>query len=162
MPTSFDLTWDSVNCAVNYTLQIALDTGFTNVIIENANLLDENSTISDLALFTNYYWRVGQTDSEDVTHWSDTRTFQTDRTTDKNYLLFPNPTDGVVNIWFENELERGADIRVFNSIGQLMRNYGVTRLGKQYVLNLSNLDRGIYILQFDDGTDKWVERIIVY
>jgi hypothetical protein len=162
MPTSFELTWDSVNCAVDYTLQIASDTGFTNVIIENANLLDEKSTILGLEFFTNYYWRVGQRDSEDVIHWSDTRTFQTDRTNDKNYLLFPNPTDGVVNIWFENELERGADVRVFNSIGQLMRNYGITRLGKQYVLNLSNLDRGIYMLEFDDGTDKWVERIIVY
>jgi hypothetical protein len=43
-----------------------------------------------------------------------------------------------------------------------MRNYGITRLGKQYVLNLSNLDRGIYMLEFDDGTDKWVERIIIF
>ncbi len=50
-------TWLPVDQAANYTIEIATDPGFTN-IIETANLLTTSYQPSELTFNTNYYWRV--------------------------------------------------------------------------------------------------------
>jgi hypothetical protein len=162
MPVSFELSWNEVNCTEGFTIQISTDENFNDLIVDENNLVDLTYTISGLEIFTKYYWRVGQTDSEGVLYWSETRNFETDLQNENDHWIFPNPTDGFLYIWLEQESESSADITVYNGIGQLMRYYNVDRLGKRVELDLSDLDRGVYLLQFDDGNNQWVEKIIVY
>jgi len=162
LPISFELSWNEVNCTEGFTIQIATDSTFNNIVIEEENLMDLTYIVSDLEIFTKYYWRVGQIDTESELYWSAVWNFKTDLENENDHWIFPNPTAGNLNIWLDEETERGADITVYNSIRLLMRYYNIERLGKRVELDLTSLDRGVYLLQFDDGVNKWVKKIIVY
>jgi hypothetical protein len=60
-------------------------------------------------------------------------------------MLFPNPSDGIININFYNtdDLKR---ICVYNSLGQMVGNAAVVKTQKQYRINLSGKPKGIYFI----------------
>ena len=161
LPVSFEMSWQSVNCAQNYTIQIGSDSSFDNILIEESNLIEENYIVTNLEKYTTYYWKIGQMDSEGILHWSDRQTFKTDIENENNHWIFPNPANDVINVWFENELTATATLRIFNSLGQLMDIRETTDNTKQLQLDVRYLDRGMYFLQFDDGSSQWVEKVLV-
>ncbi|MGB0863886.1 MAG: T9SS type A sorting domain-containing protein, partial [Saprospiraceae bacterium] len=162
LSTSFELSWNDVNCAESFAIQIATDSTFEDIVVEATNLIDLTYTAMNLERYTKYYWRVGQIDSEDTLHWSAIQNFQTDIENENDHWIFPNPTTDILNVWLNDESESSAEITIYNSIGQLMWTYSVDRVGKRVQLDLKPLDRGIYMIQFDDGVNKWVEKVVVY
>ncbi|HLT24255.1 MAG TPA: T9SS type A sorting domain-containing protein, partial [Ignavibacteria bacterium] len=53
-----DLTWNGVQYATNYRVQVATDAGFTNLVLNDSTVTDTTETVSGLNTFTQYYWRV--------------------------------------------------------------------------------------------------------
>ncbi|MFK7950606.1 MAG: T9SS type A sorting domain-containing protein, partial [Saprospiraceae bacterium] len=162
MPTSFDLVWETIECAETYWLQISKDSLFGDLAVDEMMLFDTFYTVENLETYQDYYWQVGQEDSEGIFHWSSIWTFQTDRTTDDNHLIFPNPADEFVNIWFENVVPENATIQLFSESGQLIKNYTTTITNKQVQLNVSALSRGVYFIRFVNEELVWTEKIVVY
>jgi len=66
---------------------------------------------------------------------------------ESSFAFYPNPTSGPVN--FEvPQVEKNAEIKVFNQAGQLIEKVNVSsNLGQ---VNLSDRARGIYFVQFND------------
>jgi extracellular elastinolytic metalloproteinase len=58
--TSAVLTWNSVPSAASYTVEVATDAGFTNIIHTNT-VAGTSDTVGGLAILTTYYWRVRAT-----------------------------------------------------------------------------------------------------
>jgi hypothetical protein len=161
LPTSFLVDWEDVLCPSSYRLQVATDSTFDNPEFDISNISESEYLISDLLPYQQYFWRVAQYDSDDQVHWSSIWKFRTDRQDDTDYRLYPVPTKDVLNIWFENDNSNSAEIKIFNSIGQLMKSYAVTRVGKLIQLSLSPLMNGVYFIQYEDATMLWSEKIIV-
>lgn len=63
-----------------------------------------------------------------------------------NFSIFPNPTNSVVNIRWENEMV--SRIRVYNTSGSIVAEFPSVGLDAQ--IDLSNLPRGKYVLSFID------------
>lgn len=161
LPVSFEMSWQSVNCTESYTIQIATDSVFDNIIIEENNLIEAIYIVTNLEKYTSYYWKIGQMDSQGVLHWSNHQSFKTDIENENSHWIFPNPANDVVNIWFEKELTTAATLKIFNSIGQLMGIQETTDKTKQLQLDVRHLDRGMYFMQFDDGNNQWTEKVLV-
>lgn len=70
------LEWTSAECQVDYQLQIATDTLFTNPVVD-IGLQDTTYIPSTLSPNTIYHWRVAKRDTRDSLFWSPFWTFGT-------------------------------------------------------------------------------------
>lgn len=76
--------------------------------------------------------------------------------------IFPNPTTGLLNIWFEkNELSGSVIFRIFNSLGQNLRQIE-SAANLNHTLNLSEMQPGIYLLHINHGDTLTTCKIIRY
>ncbi|MEM7113349.1 MAG: choice-of-anchor B family protein [Chloroflexota bacterium] len=70
------LTWNSVNQATSYDIQIATDAGFSNVV-ESATITTNSYMATGLAGETTYYWRVRAKNGCDTSSYSAADSFTT-------------------------------------------------------------------------------------
>ncbi len=68
-------SWDSIEEAESYTLQISMDSSFSSFVYNESKLTAVSRQISGLTSFTKYYWRVNAENSFGPSVWSDTRSF---------------------------------------------------------------------------------------
>ncbi|TAL70438.1 MAG: T9SS type A sorting domain-containing protein [Bacteroidetes bacterium] len=71
------LRWRRIQFATRYSIQIALDSGFTSIIESDNSVLDTFYTASNLYYNTNYFWRVKCYNYGGETNWSVKRSFTT-------------------------------------------------------------------------------------
>ena len=73
-----------------------------------------------------------------------------------DFDLFPNPTDGIVNLVIGETLQGKAIVEVYNLLGEQMIAKKVSHLqkGETYTLDLSHLVSGLYIIKLstENGT----------
>lgn len=79
-----------------------------------------------------------------------------------NINLFPNPTDGLVNLDIEMYNRDNVKITVINSIGQVVSSVGEENTyGGRYVLDLTAEPNGIYFIEVQAGTEVVTRRIVI-
>lgn len=83
---SWSASTDADGDSITYNLQIATDTGFSN-IVEDINTSTTTRTVT-LDAGTAYYWRVNATDGEDASSYTSTYDFYTEGEGVTNYLPF--------------------------------------------------------------------------
>jgi hypothetical protein len=76
VPAEVLFTWNESVGANSYRIQIALDSGF-NDIVEDESDLPDNEYILLLDYLTEYYWRVNALNEDGPSGWSDMRSFTT-------------------------------------------------------------------------------------
>ncbi len=57
-PVSIQLLWGAAKRADSYRFQVALDASFTNILTDQAGLVDTTYSVSGLLYNTKYYWRA--------------------------------------------------------------------------------------------------------
>lgn len=72
-----NLSWQQVTGATRYNLQVALDAGFTQVVVDQTNILNTHFGIGSLDYETTYFWRVNAQNDEQTSAWSATWNFTT-------------------------------------------------------------------------------------
>ncbi|MBK9056212.1 MAG: hypothetical protein IPL78_36550 [Chloroflexi bacterium] len=83
------LTWNVVSGATSYSLQVATDAGFSNVVIAVSGLAAANYTpTTSLANNTTYYWRVLASNGSGDGAYSTAFSFTTEAMT-MYYLYLP-------------------------------------------------------------------------
>lgn len=96
--------------------------------------------------------------------------FRTDETSSvkdiaesKNQLsIYPNPTDGITNVNFDLAQASKVTMTVFNMVGQkvIAEDFGQMQAGQHAdVLNMSELDPGVYLLNFNVNGESMTKRI---
>jgi len=74
-----------------------------------------------------------------------------------SFLLFPNPTNGILNFLFE---ETGTkSIQVLNNIGQILGNFKVDLI--DFKIDIGNLAKGIYQIRVSDGNETCYRKIVL-
>lgn len=76
-PQNLSLSWNTSADADSYHLQVSEDVNFNSTVFNESELSDTTQLVSDLALNTNYYWRVNATGTGGTSDFSPTRLFTT-------------------------------------------------------------------------------------
>ncbi|MFA5011866.1 MAG: FG-GAP-like repeat-containing protein [Ignavibacteria bacterium] len=95
---NLNFAWKKSAGATNYRIQIASDSLFGNLIINDSTLLGTDSVkyISGLTPFTWYYWRMKSKANNGTSYWSDTWKFKT-LGTPAPVILY-SPENNVINM----------------------------------------------------------------
>lgn len=113
----------------NYTLEIAADAGFDDIIHTDEGVTDTTYKFTDVEDETEYWWRVRAHNEAGAGPFSDARTFEViitnidDTITDlpdhyELYQNYPNPFNPSTNIRFSIPERSHVRIEIYNSIGQ--------------------------------------------
>ena len=74
---------------------------------------------------------------------------------------FPNPATNYIEIT-SNELLKGkSEVRLFNILGELVKNYELTSLNETFKLDIQNVNRGSYILELENNKKFSRHKIVI-
>lgn len=76
-PTALTLSWHRRTEADRYRLQLASDTAFSTLVVDDSTLTDTNRVVTGLQRGVWYYWRVNATNAGGTGAWSDRWEFRT-------------------------------------------------------------------------------------
>ena len=81
-----------------------------------------------------------------------------------SFELFPNPTDGKVNLVIGETLQGKAVVEVYNLLGEQMMAKKVSHLqkGETYTLDLSHLVSGLYIIKMSTENGSCSKKVSVW
>lgn len=156
LPTPPVLMLDSVFISSSYT------TGNQWYLNGNPLLGETNDTVNYVTIGQNGGYTVEYTDGNGCSIFSDASNIiiiydvSIEEETDLHVRLFPNPTNGLLNI----ELEEGVDQMIIVSMsGTVIQIENNLNAGIN-TLDLSSIASGTYVLQFVRGDEVFTRRII--
>ena len=161
MTPTFQIQWEEEICAEEYRLQLSKEEDFSTIFLDFPNITINSYGLLGLINNEKYYWRVGQVDALGEIHWSEIWNFQIDRTDFQTYRVYPNPVRDKLNIWFQEYNTNTANITIYNTAGQLMQTHIIDEAGKQITIDLTGLQRGLYVISYNDGVSSWTEKIVI-
>lgn len=71
----------------------------------------------------------------------------------------PNPFDDFINVEILEVGNGSVEIIILSIVGKVVRNFTFPA-NNRYILNLSDLEKGIYLLKINNGKSACVKRII--
>ena len=116
------LSWSNFAGIKNYTLLIAKDSLFTNIVLEDKSLTLATKQLSGLAQSTQYYWKVNIVDDFGPSYFSNTWKFTTAATSCKDFatVAYAGKTYHTLQVgsqcWLKENLDVGT--RVNGSVTQ--------------------------------------------
>jgi hypothetical protein len=156
------LLWHGSSRAAFYHLQVALDSGFTNIVLDSNNIVDTSYTSTGLSRGTTLYWRVSASNPGGSSAFSAFSSFTTTITSVKDlpglpqaYGLsqnYPNPFNPSTTIQYALPEQARVTLTVFNALGQLVTTLadGMLPAGYHEVsLNAHSLTSGVYFLRLE-------------
>lgn len=91
LPNIFTFTWIKPEVATSYIFQVAADTFFTQLVINDTNVTTNSKNVTTLNKTTKYYWRVAAKNSIGNSPWSQTWSFTTiTEVADRPTLVYPS------------------------------------------------------------------------
>ncbi|MCX6161232.1 MAG: T9SS type A sorting domain-containing protein, partial [Ignavibacteriae bacterium] len=101
---NLSLIWNASQNAVNYHLQVSLNSSFSSFVIEDASLTNTQKIISGLSYSTTYYWRVKAINSGGASPFSSVWSFTTVQYVPSAPLapVLSSPNNGAVSQPIEN------------------------------------------------------------
>ncbi|MCD4735646.1 MAG: T9SS type A sorting domain-containing protein, partial [Bacteroidales bacterium] len=80
---------------------------------------------------------------------------------DKPFVVYPNPTDGIINIDIENSRSKITAVSVNDISGKEVYSIIYSDFQKELILNLQDVGEGIYFVVIETTTGIFTEKIIV-
>ena len=87
-------------------------------------------------------------------------TASTNQVDDFNFKVYPNPVIDMVNLTFESSFENTFKVEIYDTLGRLSFTQNKLSSGNKLSFNISELERGIYILKLYNNDKISVQRII--
>jgi len=173
--TSLKLTWSLISNADSYRLQVAKDSGFTNMIFDDSTLTTNNKTVNNLLLNTSYYWRVSAKNSFGKSDYSNIWSFSTkvtDVSGEQNaipteygfYQNYPNPFNPSTVIKYDLPKEGFVTIKIYNILGKEIKTLvnDFKRAGSYNVtFDAGNLPSGIYFCRIKSNDFSAVRKLLL-
>lgn len=160
-----DFKWDAVADADLYTLQIATDPEFTNIIVNNNKVFNNTKTIFNLPPLTKLYWRVRAENDGGFSPWSDTWNFTTEDPKSINDLanndiqIYPNPANDYLMINLAN-IEGEYTIEIKSIDAKFVATYNNLK-GNTQKINVSILPTGSYLMYISTKSQTRVLKFVI-
>ena len=87
-------------------------------------------------------------------------TASTNETNNFEFEIYPNPVIDIVNLTFENNFENMIKVEIYDALGRLSFTQNKFSTQNKLSLNISELERGIYIMKLYNNNKISVKRII--
>jgi len=87
------------------------------------------------------------------------QTLNTTQFNESSIYIGPNPTSDYINIITHNRIHKRTKISLFNTLGQKILKKEL--IHQNSIINIQNIDRGIYILKLENGSNKITKKIII-
>lgn len=100
------LTWNPVNDAISYTLQVSANNSFNSFVFNQSGLTNTNQQITGLDIATTYYWRVNSANIYGTSNWSNVFSFRTVAPPQAPTLI--TPTNNEIDISLTTNLSWNA------------------------------------------------------
>jgi hypothetical protein len=173
-----DVTADNLESV--YELQVALDTGFTNMVTAKTGISVSEYTFEDtLSHTTTHFWRVRVNTEGGTSPWSETWSFTTETITGLNPISgiipkefnlhqnYPNPFNPVTKIRFDIPSIHGGGsqsvrVVIYNMLGQTVANLFNGRLNPgvyEMQFNASMLSSGTYFYELNTENYRSIKRM---
>jgi N-acetylmuramoyl-L-alanine amidase CwlA len=152
---AIDLTldWEAVTNAFEYEYQYSIDNSFTSYT--DGITSDTETAVSGLEYETEYFWRVRASNGSQFSEWSDVWSFTTEIDISVLYSdaedihIYPNPADSYISL---NLKKLPNKIAIISISGKLFKE--IKSLNTKQIINISELNEGIYILKIE--FDKYI------
>jgi hypothetical protein len=160
--TTVRFTWNKSLYAATYRLQVALDSLFTNLVVNDSTIADSTLLVINLTVNKYYWWRVNAKNAIGTSPYSTVWKFGTffvglielSNETPKEFRLYnnyPNPFNPITKIKFDIPLSRG--VSADGGRGVLIKIIIYDILGREVALIVNEtLQPGTYEVEFD-GTN---------
>jgi hypothetical protein len=76
-----------------------------------------------------------------------------------NIAVYPNPTEGILNVKLNGYKSEVISIRIFNSKGQVVLTDEILKSSSEF--NLTHLSKGVYIVELQNGTKTSETKIVL-
>lgn len=129
---------------------IPFNNGLPNVII---NELDINYTLNRIraATFGRGMWESDLYNQSTNTHISDLN---------ENITIYPNPSEGIFNIHFQDKQNSPVVIKIFNISGILIKSINITDIkGRNIPIDLHNFVSGNYYVRLEVNDKKIIKKL---
>ena len=80
-----------------------------------------------------------------------------DKCTGNDIILYPNPVSQTLSLYLAKTVP-GLNVRIMGSGGQVINSCYLQQY--PYRLDVSNLPEGIYIVEINEGNDRWIKKFI--
>ena len=106
------------------------------------------------------YYRLKQIDTDSAFDYSNivSATYNPDK---KTLQVYPNPTNGLVNIQMENTAQTSAIIKIYVNVGRLVLERKLDAGYSQLQEGVEIKGRGVYIIAVQVGQETFYERVVV-
>jgi hypothetical protein len=82
-------------------------------------------------------------------------------TSKEGISIYPNPTNGPVNIQLNNNIHRNVSVIVTNILGKVVANYSFAELTSRRTIDLSEFEEGIYMVRYKSDKTELLQRILL-
>ncbi|MEI6091108.1 MAG: T9SS type A sorting domain-containing protein [bacterium] len=165
------LLWFPATTAEYYNLQVAKDEDFVNVIFDKDSIFDTKWTLTktDVAVSTDYFWRVKGVSKQYTTPWSDIWHFTTASTSIKENELFsaiklyPNPTGNNAELSINYTETCDAKIQITTAEGKIIKTDAIRLLHGEtrYEINAEHLTSGKYYITISTPSGFITRELVV-
>ena len=125
-------------------------------LILNYEFIDEN------AVFGRQFYRLTQTDFDGTSETFKAVGVTLNEIQEKLAVkVYPNPTQGKVNILSENQNLENASISIYNAQGSLIISLP-NQSGRIFEIDLSGLEKGIYLMKIYSNYQVETKKIILH
>jgi hypothetical protein len=91
-----------------------------------------------------------------------TSLFSSAESMSKSFELYPNPTQGIVNISSRTYMSETVDVSINNLTGKPLKKFDNLNVSSQaQIINVSDLENGAYIISIKDGARVISEKLIL-
>ncbi len=100
-----------------------------------------------------YYFRIKQVYANGYVRFSEVRQLKLEGSASPKFIIYPNPSDGIVGIKFDNNQHGKMLLQIFNTQGQKMMQKEIDVVGS-YFQQIAPLKSGSYWLRLTDVTTQ--------
>lgn len=155
VPTSTTLTWLGLAGSLSYHVQLAIDSTFSLLVVDDSNLTPQSRAVGPLPVSLAFYWRVRAKGAGGYSAWSTRFRFTTASTAilPKDYALQRLNLKNGEALQFSLPRRAHVEIKLFNSQGRMVSKLlDESRDAGSYILPLSGgLGDAYYLLDFRAG-----------
>lgn len=163
--TRAELKWtgyDDPFANYHYEPEVSRDSrNFTSISVveKNTNSTEAYRVIYDVPNGEQgvYYFRIKQVYSNGYVRYSNIKQVNLQSSASTKFSVYPNPSNGLIGIKFDNSVQGKFNIQIFNPQGQLVVQKDIVAAGESPV-QVANLPTGVYWLRL---TDKQTQTISV-
>ncbi len=76
------------------------------------------------------------------------------------FELVPNPSNSSVTINFSRESGEKYSLKIFDNLGRIISHQIHSSLGKDIVIDVSQYDKGIYLINVSDGKITQTKKLV--